>query len=47
MPWKAVSVMSLRKEFVTLAEAGVTSISEVCRRFDISRKTGYKWLNRY
>lgn len=47
MPWKTVSLMSLRKEFVTLAEAGVTSISELCRRFDISRKTGYKWLNRY
>jgi len=47
MPWKTVSLMSLRKEFVTFAEAGVTSISELCRRFDISRKTGYKWLNRY
>lgn len=47
MPWKAVSLMSLRKEFVTLAEAGVTSMSELCRRFNISRKTGYKWLNRY
>jgi len=47
MPWKTVSLMSLRKEFVTLAETGVTSISELCRRFDISRKTGYKWLNRY
>ena len=42
MPWKTVSLMSLRKEFVTLAETGVTSISELCRRFDISRKTGYK-----
>jgi transposase InsO family protein len=23
------------------------SVSELCRRFNISRKTGYKWLNRY
>jgi transposase InsO family protein len=47
MPWKAVSVMSLRKEFVTLAEVNMISFSELCRRFNISRKTGYKWLNRY
>ncbi|PNV87220.1 MAG: IS481 family transposase, partial [Desulfobacteraceae bacterium] len=47
MPRKAVSVMSLRKEFVTLAEVNIMSFSELCRRFDISRKTGYKWLKRY
>ena len=47
MPWKAVSVMFLRKEFVTLAEVNMMSFSELCRRFNISRKTGYKWLNRY
>ena len=47
MPWKAVSVMSLRKEFVTLAEVNIMSFTELCRRFDISRKTGYKWLKRY
>lgn len=47
MPWKAVSVMSLRKEFVTLAEVNMISFSELCRRFNISRKTGYKWLSRY
>jgi len=39
--------MSLRKEFVTLAEVNMMSFSELCRRFNISRKTGYKWLNRY
>jgi hypothetical protein len=47
MPWKAVSLMSLRKEFATLAEVGVVTLSELCRRFGISRKTGYKWLKRY
>jgi len=47
MSWKAVSVMSLRKEFVTLAAVKVMSFSELCRRFNISRKTGYKWLRRY
>lgn len=47
MPWRTVSVMSLRKEFVTLSQSKVVSFSELCRRFDISRKTGYKWLKRY
>jgi transposase InsO family protein len=39
--------MSLRREFVMLArEAGVNR-RELCRRFGISAKTGYKWLARY
>ena len=29
------------------ATAGLFSHSELCRRHDISRKTGYKWLERY
>ena len=47
MPWKVVTVMSQRKEFVSLASAEGVNISELCRRFDISRKTGYKWLERF
>lgn len=47
MPWKAVTVMSQRKEFVSLASAEDVNISELCRRFDISRKTGYKWFERF
>ena len=47
MPWKEVSIMSERKEFVMLAQAGGTNIRELCRRFGISRVTGYKWLGRY
>lgn len=47
MPWKVVTVMSHRKEFVSLASAEDANISELCRRFDISRKTGYKWLERF
>ena len=38
--------MSLRSEFVTLARAPAANVSELCRRFGISRKTGYKWLGR-
>ena len=47
MPWRAVSIMSLRKEFVSMAESGAINFTELCRRFGISRKTGYKWLHRY
>jgi transposase-like protein len=39
--------MSLKFEFVTLANQEAANMSALCRRFDISRKTGYKWLNRY
>jgi transposase InsO family protein len=38
--------MSLRQEFVGMAQRGTVSFSELCRRFDVSRKTGYKWLAR-
>jgi len=39
--------MSQRKEFVSLASAENANISELCNRFDISRKTGYKWIDRF
>jgi len=39
--------MSLRLEFVNLAEKEGVSLAEICRRFGISRKIGYKWLERY
>ncbi len=47
MPWKEVTRVSLRKEFVLLAFTEGVNISELCRRFCISRKTGYKWIRRY
>jgi len=46
MPWYEESIMSQKREFVRLAEIWETR-SGVCRRFGISRKTGYKWLGRY
>lgn len=46
MPWSEVSVMELREEFVGLAGQAGSNVSELCRRFGISRKTGYKWLAR-
>ncbi len=39
--------MSLRLEFVTLAAAPNANIRELCRRFNLSSRTAYKWINRY
>lgn len=39
--------MCLRLEFVTLARKEGSHLTEICRRFGISRKMGYKWLERY
>jgi len=39
--------MSLRQEFLALAQNEGVNFSELCRRFGISRKTGYKWRRRY
>jgi transposase InsO family protein len=46
MPWKVDSTMSLRREFVTFASARGANFSKLCERYKISRKTGYKWLDR-
>ena len=47
MPWKTESVMDQRVEFVLRALAGDETVSELCREYEISRPTGYLWLNRY
>lgn len=46
MPWQELSIMDQRKEFVRLALAQGANRSELCRRFGISRETGYKWIGR-
>ena len=46
MPWKESSVMEERLRFVARLLDG-EGMSEVCREFAISRKTGYKIFNRY
>lgn len=47
MPWKEKSIMEQREEFVLLAQAEGANVRELCRRFQISPTTGYKWLGRY
>ena len=46
MPWKARSVVNERMMFVSRLEDG-ERMSELCREFGISRKTGYKLLARF
>jgi transposase InsO family protein len=46
MPWKECSVMDERLRFVARVLDG-EAMSDVCRSFGISRKTGYKIFGRY
>jgi len=47
MPWRTESVMDQRVEFVLRAWQEDETISELCREYEISRPTGYRWLKRY
>jgi transposase InsO family protein len=47
MPWKKESVVEQRLRFLFEARQQEASMTAVCQRYEISRKTGYKWLRRY
>jgi transposase InsO family protein len=47
MPWKEKSIMEQRKEFVLLVSQAGVNVRELCRRYEISPTTGYKWLARH
>jgi putative transposase len=47
MPWSETCPMEQRARFVLDALEGWTSMSELCERYGISRRIGYKWLARY
>ncbi|HUS65789.1 MAG TPA: IS481 family transposase [Kofleriaceae bacterium] len=47
MPWRESSPMDERVRFVVEARLGRLNFAELCRLFGISRKTGYKWMERY
>ena len=46
MPWKESSVMEARMEFVVRLRGG-EKMTDLCREFGVSRKTAYKFVNRY
>ena len=47
MPWQERSPMDLRMQFVTDWQIGCWTMTELCADYRISRKTGYKWIERY
>jgi putative transposase len=47
MSWKEMSSVMRRLEFVKLALKAQESMAQLCRRFGISRKRGYKWKARF
>src|SRR5688572_6422539 len=46
MPWLEIDVRDQRIQFILTVRRGSTTVTEACRAFGISRKTGYKWLRR-
>jgi transposase InsO family protein len=47
MAWRNVEVQEQRVRFVIAAARGEKPLSSLCAEFDISRPTGYLWLERY
>ena len=47
MAWRVADAVSERLDLVTLAGQPGANMAELCRRFGVSRKTGYKWLRRF
>src|SRR5438552_17135677 len=47
MPWQNVTCMEEINRFVILARSGRFTVTDLCEQFGISRKTGYKHLDRY
>ncbi len=46
MPWRITDVVNERMRFVFRLETGERMV-DLCREFGISRKTGYKFWNRF
>jgi putative transposase len=47
MPWKELTPMEERLQFVRDALSDRFKMSELCARYGVSRRIGYKWLARY
>jgi transposase InsO family protein len=47
MPWKTTDVMTEKEHFVMLAQTGRFTMTDLCADFEISRKTGHKYLQRF
>ena len=47
MPWREICTMDERLMFIGECLRGELPMTALCERYGISRKTGYKWLERY
>ena len=47
MPWLETAPVYERERFIDDHRLGLYDMTELCARYAISRKTGYKWLARY
>jgi putative transposase len=47
MPWLETGAVDQRLRFVAECLAGEASMTELCEAYGISRRVGYKWLDRY
>ena len=47
MPWRTRSPMDERVQFISEYLRQLWTITELCQRYGISRKTAYKWIARY
>ena len=47
MSWEETCAMEQRMKFVQRLNETDEAMTELCREFGVSRKTGYKWLRRY
>jgi transposase InsO family protein len=47
MPWKETDAMKERVRFIASYLEKLGPFSWLCKRFGVSRKTGYKWVERY
>lgn len=47
MPWSETTAMEQRVQFIRDWRSARLTIADLCALYDISRKTGYKWIERY
>jgi hypothetical protein len=47
MAWQETDPLDQRLQFVAAHRRGLYSMTELCARYAVRRKTGYAWLARY
>lgn len=47
MPWKTATQMEQRQQLAILAKTGEFTVTELSRRFGVSRRTAHKWIGRF